>query len=223
MHVTSRQSNNFGFARFRCRIFKNAAEAAKGEDGEWYWQCLSEGDIDPAKLRKFLATEGKDTKETRHVRAAKKDIPFKSGEEFARKKKALKSVKKRNKKSETGGNAAGSKAPASGTNSPFHLHDAGFKKREPALLNLIGASSAHSSARTQGSRRDTIKAFAQKTGVSSDIYAGWVEWDEALQIQRLSQRQVILTHQFLCLSCGFVKFGCLQNGPSQMFYNSKCS
>ena len=221
MHVTSRQSNHFGYNRFRCRIFKNATEAAKGEEGDWYMTCLSERDIDPAKLRKFLAREVKETKETRHCRAAKKDIPFKSGEEFALKKKALKRLKKRNDKSKTDGNEEGSKAPSSGTNSPLHLQESGFKKREPALLDLIGASSAHSFARTQSSRRDTLKAFAKKTGVSSDIFTGWVEWDEALQIQRLSQRQVILTHQFLCLACGFVKFGCLENGPSQLFYNSK--
>jgi hypothetical protein len=152
------------------------------------------------------------TKESRHQRALKTDIPLMSEVEL----NAAKKAQPRRKKKIT------NTTSAAGVASPFDLKQVqgDFKKREPALLDIIGGNSTHLSAKGVGGRRDDLREFAKTSGVSSVIYQGWVEMEEALSVQKLSDRQKILTHQCLHTACGFVEYGSLVHGPSQYFYNS---
>ena len=211
-HIVARAPNAHGHARYLCRIFGNADEALKTTGGWVYFKSLGESDIEPAKLKRFLDKEAKMTKESRHQRALKTDIPLMSEVEL----NAAKKAKPRSKKRIT------NTTSAAGVGSPFDLKrvQGDFKKREPALLDIIGGNSTHLSAKGVGGRRDDLREFAKTSGVSSAIYQGWVEMEEALSVQKLSDRQKILTHQCLHTACGFVEYGSLEHGPSQYFYNS---
>ena len=86
------------------------------------------------------------TKESRHERALKTDIPLISEVEL----NAAKKAKTRSKKKIT------NTTSAAGAGSPFDLKrvQGDFKKREPALLDIIGGNSTHKSAMGVGGRRD---------------------------------------------------------------------
>ena len=129
-HIVARAPNAHGHARYLCRIFGNADEALKTTGGWVYFKSLGESDIEPAKLKRFLDKEAKMTKESRHQRALKTDIPLMSEVEL----NAAKKAKPRSKKRIT------NTTSAAGVGSPFDLKrvQGDFKKREPALLEIIG-------------------------------------------------------------------------------------
>ena len=191
-----------------------------------YSQFVGASDIEPAKLKRFLVAEAKVTKESRHERALKKKIPFESEVELnaAKNGQPARKKKKANSTSKSPATKTATKSSTAGGASPFDLKQVQgeFKKREPALLNLIGGRSSHVSAKGVGGTRDTLREYAKISGVSSSVYQGWVEMDEALAVQKLSERQTILTQQCLMTACGFVEYGSLEKGPSNYFYNSKC-
>ena len=191
-----------------------------------YSGSVGASDIEPAKLQRFLDAEAKVTKESRHQRALKQKIPFESEVELNAAKKGRRPRKKMkaNTTSKSPATKTSTKSSAAGGASPFDLKQVqgDFKKREPALLDIIGGRSSHVSAKGVGGSRDTLRDYAKSSGVSSSVYQGWVEMEEALAVQKLSERQTILTQQCLMTACGFVECGSLEKGPSQYFYNSKC-
>jgi hypothetical protein len=112
---------------------------------------------------------------------------------------------------------------AAGVASPFDLKQVqgDFKKREPAYLDIIGGHSTHLSAKGVGGRRDNLREYAKRSGVSSAIHQGWVEMEEALSVQKKWQTLLRVTLRLMRLPVVAI-FTYLTALPVQSFESSSC-
>ena len=102
------------------------------------------------------------------------------------------------------------------------INETGFEKREIELGRILAGDRLQSSAASFGGRRDALTKLAKTQGLSSDCLSGWVEMQEQYQTLVLTNRQRVLTRQYLRRSCGYVKYGSPEDGPSATFLNCEC-